>query len=290
MKTITKMFAMLLMAVFLVGMMPLVSAQKTDNDTWNTEFKMKVDQAKQAYEDAKEQYKKDVEEFKNKNKEAKEQYRHELLNAASKRLEKHIEVLTLVLERTRSKLESTNMSDEGVIADIDSVAEKLEQIKEELSQNENITREELKQYIVDVKSLGKELRDIVVSAVDNMKNNRLGNVLVNIEALQDKFDKMRNKSENSSQFDDYLSELNDNLDQAKESYNTALDLFDQAKEAETAEERSDLIRQAHDAQRETFDILKDIRQDLRNLLSEVKASDHDREETKSTEGNESEEE
>jgi len=281
-----KLVAFFVMAIFLVSLVPFVSAEKSSKVQWSEEAKQKIAEAKKNYEKAKE-------EFKQKKGELKEAKRIEFLKFASNKIAVHIGVMVTALEKTKGRLEKSNLTDSKILDDISVAQVQLSDIEKWLNENEgNITKDQAKEKLQEARKVWEGIHEDIKISVNSIWENRLGNVIVKLENLQNKFDKVRAnlsaKGKDVTKLDEYLEEFNSKISEAEKNYEEAKDLFRQAKDASTASEKASLVKQAHEKQRTALGIIKEIKKTLREIVKEIKKQGFEKELEQDKEKNETE--
>ncbi len=203
------------------------------------------------------------------------------------------DVVLETLNKLKSKIESSEMTEEEkaqALADLEVQITVVEEAKAVLGElTENITKEEIKDAIKTIKEAWKTTKPQIKLGLGKVIGAKLGNIIVKTEQLEEKFNKIRNRLEGKGHdvtaLDNYLEEFNGKLTSAKEHWELSREMFG---EARTAENVSAAVKEAHQHQTQARNLIKEAKEDIRNIVRAIKGLEA--EETEELEEEEVEEE
>lgn len=183
------------------------------------------------------------------------------------------EVVLKNLERLQEKVRSSNIEQskkESLLANIEARNQELKETQRKLENKENVSEEEIRIAVTGIKESWKEARPLLKIGVGELTQAKLGNTLMQVEQLKTKFEGIQTKlSENgqdTTQLEEYLDNLETSLGTAQQEWEKAREEFAQAKESKNAEQ----IRVAHQHQVKSREELVNIREQLRNMVQEIR--------------------
>jgi chromosome segregation ATPase len=325
MTKLKKICVLAILAIFLISLMPMALADKPVKPkekplkekllavagkatTTLEKAKIKVENANAQYQQAKERY----QEAKQKYLETKERVR-ELRTAIQECVEGDCEstkkqfrihsrdvlihlsdVVLETLNKLKDKISSSEMTEEEkeqLLADIEAQITGVQEAKAVLENlSDDLTREEVKEAIKTIKDAWSAAKPQIELGVGKLVGAKLGNIIVKTEQLETKFNRIRDcletKGQDVSALDSYLEEFNGKLSEAKEHWGTAREQFGQARNAENVQAA---VRAAHQHQTQARNLIKEAREDIRNIVGEIKGLNGLGETEEEAEENETEE-
>ena len=188
------------------------------------------------------------------------------------------DVVLETLNRVYNKVESSEELDEDeaeeIIADLaDSIAE-IEDAKETVENlDEDATSDDIKEAASTIREAWREMKHRLKMHVGHLLNAKIGNVLQRADHLGDRFENILEKLEedgkDTSDIEDLVDEYQDYVDEAIADYGSAKEKF---KEAKDAEDMDDLVQEAHRYMKSANENLKSARALVRDIVSEIKAT------------------
>lgn len=290
MDKLKKISGLAVLMVFLISLIPLALAAPQEKP-WQR-AKEGLEKAGERYQAAKEEYKEikgkyletkeKVQELRKEIKACKEgeegecKIKKKLFREQTKEQLLHFADLILnSLEKLKQKIEAAEMEEEEKTELLEDIEARITAVGEARATLEGLSgessQEEIKEAIKTIREAWKESKPKMKLGVGKLMEAKLGNIIVQIERLEEKFEKIRErlaeKGYDVTALDNYLEDLNEKLTSAKENWELAKAKF---KEARTAEDVDKVIKEAHEYQKKAREYIKGAREDLRKLVQEVK--------------------
>lgn len=188
------------------------------------------------------------------------------------------DVVLNTLDKLTSKIEASELSEEEkeeLLADIESQKTKVEEAKAVLENlTDEVTKDEIKEAIAVVKEVWKTTKPQIDLGVGKLVEAKLGNIIVQVGQLEEKFNRIRNRlaeqGHDVSALDDYMGELEEKLTSAGENWEMSRERF---RGARAAEDVGAAVQEAHRYQERARELIKEARVDIRNIVTEIKGLD-----------------
>lgn len=302
-----KISGLAVLALFLFSLVPVALAEETtEPSTAGEQVKAKVKEpkpllkkvnqelveAKNRFQEAKEKYlqvkekymgakekadalRKEIKECKKDNETCdlkKKEYRKE----AKQQLVHLADVILKNLDKLKEKISAAEKMEEAerseLLAKVDEQIAEVEKAKAVLGNTSGeVTEEELKEAVKTVKEAWQKTKKAIKVNAGRLINSQLGHLITQIEKLEAKFEKIRDrlkeKGSDVTSLDLYLGKLNEKLAAAKENWEKAKEKF---KEAHSATDAEGLVQEAHQYQQKARELVKDARKEIRELVKAIK--------------------
>ncbi len=188
------------------------------------------------------------------------------------------DVILGTLEKLEEKVNSSDMNETekaDLLADIASQIEAIEDAKEVLEDlTGEVTAEDLQNAIKTIKDAWEDTKPEIEYGAGKLVNAKLGNLVVSIGQLEQKFEKIRNQLEvkgyDVSSLDDYLEEMDEKMDSIGNDWDKAREEFQEAKQSKDKKGMNLKIKEAHRYQTKARKTIKEVREDIRDIVNEIR--------------------
>ena len=178
------------------------------------------------------------------------------------------------LNQVRNRIESNeDLSEEDaaeMIDEVESYIEEIEDAKETILTSES--KEEVLEAVNNVRDRWQNMQNRLGVIVGNTVNARVGGIIVQSEQLQIKLERilerMAENGRDTDSIETLVDEFGDSIEEAKADYKAAIGKFREAKDMETP--GSALVQEGHNLMKEAHAALKEAQSKLREIVLAIK--------------------
>ncbi len=198
-------------------------------------------------------------------------------------MEEASERILLLAEKTKVKIEVSNLSNETktkLLNNLNSSTELVLEAKIKIdSLNENSTKEEVKEAAKNLRESWHSLKKLIKITNAVFVENKLGLIIERAEHLDDKLnrflDKLEAEGKNTAEIEAKIDEFNLHIKNAKEKREQAINILVDAKLNLENGERSEEVEEAHKLFREAHQELKKAHQLLKEIVRNIRVLNKD---------------
>lgn len=237
--------------------------------------------AKERYQNAKERFKtikervqrarETFKECKGSDSEKCQEARQQVKANAKPYLTNSADMILEALERLHAKVNESDIDNkEAILASLDDQIAEVKEAKTVIENlNDNTTAEEIREAAQTIREAWRHTRKTMQRTAGNIVNAKLGNVIKQVEQLQTKLEKTRDKLEEQgydvSALDASMDAFQEKLDDATTEWEAAKALY-----AEADDNIEEITQEAHAHVQTAKDDLKDVREMLRDIVQEIR--------------------
>lgn len=309
-----KTISLIVLALFVLSVVPLAFAEDTEITSARERFKEARELAKENYKQTVEQYKEAKEKFKDSREKIKEN-REKLKECVGLKTDKcnniratvkanakpfltnSADAILKLLENLKNKVEASNLEDAEkaeLIAEVDASIAKINEAKASADAlTEGATNEEIKESAKEIREAWKEARKDVKRIAGELVHFRVGEIIKKAEKLEERLnmvlEKAKANGKDTSALQGLIDQFHQKIADAREKYEQAKQKYTEAKTAgdvdAVVKEANALLKEAHKDLKEAHSILKNIVRELRakNAEKEIEETKESTEETEDAE-------